>query len=55
MTESRLFWIDQICINQEDETEKGHQVQFMGEIFRRAYNVFAWLGMEDDDSTFTVR
>jgi hypothetical protein len=51
---SCLFWIDQICINQEDEREKGHQVQFMGEIFRRAYNVIAWLGMEDDNSRFTI-
>jgi hypothetical protein len=23
------FWIDQICINQKDETERGQQVQYL--------------------------
>lgn len=27
------FWIDAICINQTDDTEKSHQVQMMGEIY----------------------
>jgi hypothetical protein len=50
----RFLWIDQICINQGDDREKGHQVQFMGEIFRRAEVVFAWLGVEDVESRFTI-
>jgi hypothetical protein len=53
--EARFFWIDQICINQQDEREKGHQVQFMGEIFRRAHLVIAWVGTEDKDSEFTIK
>jgi hypothetical protein len=28
----RILWIDAICINQQDESEKGHQVQRMKEI-----------------------
>jgi hypothetical protein len=53
--EARFFWIDQICINQQNEREKGHQVQFMGEIFRRAHLVIAWVGKEDKDSEFTIK
>jgi hypothetical protein len=38
------LWIDQICINQEDETEKGRQVNLMSEIYVRAAEVITWLG-----------
>jgi hypothetical protein len=41
---SAWLWIDQICINQEDETEKGRQVNLMAEIYVRAAEVIAWLG-----------
>ena len=30
------FWIDAICINQEDDAEKSSQVQYMGRIYRQA-------------------
>ncbi|KAK3949100.1 heterokaryon incompatibility protein-domain-containing protein [Pseudoneurospora amorphoporcata] len=40
----RVFWIDAICINQRNNTEKSHQVQMMGDIYRRATRVFSWLG-----------
>ncbi|KAK3177980.1 hypothetical protein OEA41_000112 [Lepraria neglecta] len=40
----RFLWIDQICINQEDENERAYQVQLMQEIYRRATDVIAWLG-----------
>jgi hypothetical protein len=42
------LWIDAICIDQSDSTEKGHQVQRMGDIFKSATEVLAWLG--DDES-----
>ena len=42
-TETRL-WIDAICINQTEHTEKGHQVQMMGDIYQKAQFVFVWLG-----------
>lgn len=40
------LWIDAICINQEDITERNHQVQQMGDIYRGAQTVFVWLGLE---------
>ena len=44
------FWIDQLCINQEDKREKADQVRMMGEIFASADNVIAWLGAPYADS-----
>lgn len=40
----RLLWIDQLCIDQGNEDEKGLQLQLMGEIYRRAQQVVVWLG-----------
>lgn len=34
-----LIWIDQICINQEDFEERGHQVSIMKHIYSRARTV----------------
>ena len=31
---SRTFWIDAICVNQEDLDERGKQVQRMADIYR---------------------
>ena len=42
--EYRTLWIDQICINQKDETEKKTQLLLMGEIYKRAIDVLVWLG-----------
>src|ERR1700709_841280 len=33
------LWADQICINQEDEAEKVHQLKLMGTIYRKARQV----------------
>ncbi|KAH6962371.1 heterokaryon incompatibility protein-domain-containing protein [Ilyonectria sp. MPI-CAGE-AT-0026] len=41
------IWIDSICINQNDEAEKNHQVGMMAEIFMRASMVLVWLGPEE--------
>jgi hypothetical protein len=38
------LWIDAICINQEDNKEKGNQIQRMGEIYRRSKCTIIWLG-----------
>ncbi|KAG8355545.1 hypothetical protein FVEN_g6476 [Fusarium venenatum] len=40
----RVLWIDALCINQRDDTEKGHQVQNMCQVFSSATTVLAWLG-----------
>ena len=42
--EPRVLWIDALCINQEDDAEKSHQVAMMGEVYRKAETVLAWLG-----------
>lgn len=39
-----LLWVDAICINQNDLPERGHQVAVMGQIYKRATMVHAWLG-----------
>lgn len=38
------FWIDAICINQEDVLEKSAQVSLMGEIYKKATHGIVWLG-----------
>lgn len=41
---SKPIWIDAICINQCDDTEKSAQVNMMGSIFHAASCVIVWLG-----------
>ncbi|KAK1758962.1 ankyrin repeat-containing domain protein [Echria macrotheca] len=42
--QARVLWVDAVCINQDDVTERGHQVQQMGGIYRHAERVLVWLG-----------
>ena len=44
------IWIDAICIDQKNHVEKGHQVLFMDRIYRRADEVYIWLGEEAEES-----
>ncbi|KAK8066857.1 heterokaryon incompatibility protein-domain-containing protein [Apiospora hydei] len=44
--ETRYLWIDAICLNQNDQIEKAHQVPQMGSIYKRAEDVRIWLGVE---------
>lgn len=39
-----LLWVDQICIDQQNDSERGHQVKLMGNIYSRAVRTIAWLG-----------
>lgn len=48
--ETLTIWIDQICINQEDGLEKGHQVRLMQDVYRNAEQTLAWLGPAADHS-----
>jgi hypothetical protein len=41
------FWIDALCINQKDLSEKSNQVMMMSRIYKQAHLVFAWLGGGD--------
>ncbi|PMD36267.1 HET-domain-containing protein [Hyaloscypha variabilis F] len=47
-TEFRFVWADAICIDQEDDVEKGHQVKRMGMIYEHAVEVLVWLGKDDE-------
>ncbi|KAN0099122.1 Heterokaryon incompatibility protein (HET) domain containing protein [Hyaloscypha variabilis] len=51
---SRNLWIDTLCINQQDDEERIHQVQLMKHIYSKASNVLAWLGPSFDDSDFAM-
>ena len=42
------IWIDQICINQDDFSERNHQVRLMAKIYTRAQLVYVWLGEENE-------
>jgi Heterokaryon incompatibility protein (HET) len=44
---NKPIWIDALCINQNDLTERASQVQLIGRIFSCADSVFAWLGPKD--------
>lgn len=39
-----IFWIDALCINQDDLEERSAQVQSMHEVYGAAYEVIVWLG-----------
>ncbi|KAL8418644.1 hypothetical protein RB594_002025 [Gaeumannomyces avenae] len=43
---TRLFWIDAICINQQDIEERNQQVPRMRHIYFRAHAVVVWLGAD---------
>ncbi|KAK2046240.1 HET-domain-containing protein [Colletotrichum somersetense] len=49
-TEGVYVWIDQICINQSDNAEKGHQVRMMRQIYAAAARVAVWMGPSGNDS-----
>ncbi|KAH8656239.1 heterokaryon incompatibility protein-domain-containing protein, partial [Tricladium varicosporioides] len=44
----RIIWIDAICIDQDNTTERAEQVQLMAIIYSKAHRVLVWLGEEDD-------
>lgn len=41
------LWIDAICLNQKDETEKTQQIPLMGRIYSDAKRVHIWLGEDE--------
>lgn len=42
--EDRILWVDALCIDQSNIKERSHQVNHMGEIYRKCENVIVWLG-----------
>jgi hypothetical protein len=49
------FWIDALCINQDDIEERNVQVSIMHVIYRNAYRVLIWLGPDPDAEAYEVR
>lgn len=45
VTETRIIWIDALAINQEDDIERGHQVQQMKRVYQKCFRVIAWIGL----------
>jgi hypothetical protein len=50
-----ILWIDQLCINWEDEKEAKSQVELIPQIFQRASNVFLWLGETGNKSSEAIK
>ncbi|KAK2012064.1 heterokaryon incompatibility protein [Colletotrichum eremochloae] len=44
------LWIDQLCINQNNSSDKAHQIGRMAQIYSAAKRVIAWLGPADEHS-----
>ncbi|RYP61078.1 hypothetical protein DL771_010254 [Monosporascus sp. 5C6A] len=44
----KIFWIDAICVNQQDNEERHRQVRLMADIYSAAALVISWLGEQDD-------
>jgi hypothetical protein len=53
-SEVRVIWIDAICINQKNTTERNDQVMQMAAIYMHAERVIAWIGVEKDDSNIAM-
>ncbi|KAL6922571.1 hypothetical protein FSST1_006597 [Fusarium sambucinum] len=51
----RVLWIDALCINQDDTTEKGQQVQLMAKIYAKAHCVIVWLREGTDESDEAIQ
>ncbi|QDS73245.1 hypothetical protein FKW77_004088 [Venturia effusa] len=52
---SITVWIDALCINQSDNSERSHQVRLMGDIYKRASCVVSYLGPVSEDSDEAMR
>ena len=49
------LWVDAICINQQDVTEKSAQVPRMTDIYSSARQVLAWLGENEPDEVAALK
>lgn len=52
--DSKMIWVDAICINQEVLFEKNHQIPMMPEIYGRAQCVDIWIGDSDHESKVAI-
>ncbi|KAJ3940350.1 uncharacterized protein N0V96_009344 [Colletotrichum fioriniae] len=52
---SVVMWIDQICINQDDNEEKAQQIPLMSRIYQNAMNTVIWLGESTSNSASAIK
>ncbi|OAG01796.1 uncharacterized protein CC84DRAFT_221947 [Paraphaeosphaeria sporulosa] len=50
-TSPRILWIDAICIDQTNVSERNHEVKKMDTIYKLAQRVVVWLGPASESST----
>jgi len=50
-----IIWVDAICINQNDDTEKQEQVMKMASIYHNSKSVCIWLGTDTSESRVSDR
>jgi hypothetical protein len=50
-TSEKTFWIDALCINQNDNRERSEQVSKMRTIYQQAENVVVWLGQRSNSTS----
>ncbi|KAH6718052.1 heterokaryon incompatibility protein-domain-containing protein [Leptodontidium sp. MPI-SDFR-AT-0119] len=48
INQTRILWVDAICINQLDLEERGSQIQQMCGIYGQAERVVTWVGLDPD-------
>ncbi|KAI1405985.1 heterokaryon incompatibility protein-domain-containing protein [Hypoxylon fuscum] len=44
LSETRTLWVDQICINQEDDEEKANQIPLMRQLYSNTKQCLIWFG-----------
>jgi hypothetical protein len=54
MFASGYYWMDAICIRQDDISEKNRQIPLMTRIYSTPRTVDIWLGPEEDDSAHVL-
>jgi hypothetical protein len=52
--EVRVFWIDAICIDQNNDKEKERQIPLMADIYTSASSVTIWLGDSSSDIDWLI-
>ena len=51
---SELFWVDAICINQNDLFERSSQIKIIGEVYASASQVLVWLNHGSTESSLAA-
>uniref|UniRef100_A0A0B7K7P8 Heterokaryon incompatibility domain-containing protein n=1 Tax=Bionectria ochroleuca TaxID=29856 RepID=A0A0B7K7P8_BIOOC len=51
----RTLWVDAVCINQNNISERDEQVKRMATIYKEAARVVVWLGPESESSTLAIK